>query len=66
MNGNLEKLNQENRELIIYNKKLRDAVFYAEVMYYKRKNIEEATKFNVQLKKINVKLTAKLEDIYDI
>ena len=68
MFGEIDKnvLDEKNKELLIQNKKLSDIIFDVDVLHYKRRNIEEATKFNQYLKKINAELVYKLEDIYDI
>jgi DNA primase catalytic subunit len=63
---NKNTLDEKNRELLIHNKKLSDIIFDVDVLHYRRINIEEATKFNQYLKKINSELLYKLEDIYDI
>lgn len=62
----LDQLDQENKELIIHNKKLSDIIFDAEVRHYRSRNIEEAIKLNSKLKITNDTLATKVEDIYDI
>ena len=61
-----DKLDEENKNLIIHNKKLRDIIFDTDIMHYRRINMQEAINFNRELKTINSELVTKVYDIYDI